>query len=310
MNFAPRTAATPPQNLDRIVVSACRIAGIDARSVKLLRHFGNAVYLVHDHRPVVARVAYNAGVTQRSRTAVSATRWLSSQKFPATTPIELPSGHPQPVVSSEAPTEIAVTFWSYYPQPRNSPTPDIKEVATLARKLHDITDLPPIPLPTYEPLRTLRRDVASSNLDRERLTWLTDQIEQVCDEYARLDFPLGTGLIHGDMYAGNLLVDQAHASYILGDWDSVCIGPREIDLAPTFAAARFGLDGPSLARFAAQYGYDLRGWAGYPTLRFIRELSTLTALMRLAPVKPAADRELRHRIDTLRDLDQAIWQAQ
>jgi len=113
------------------------------------------------------------------------------------------------------------------------------------------------------------------------------------------------------MYTGNLLWSGDDHSVVLGDWDSVCFGPREIDLAPTFTATRFGLDVASVDRFAAEYGYDLRAWSGYSTLRAIRELSTLTALVRLAPNKPASARELQHRLDTLRQGDAtALWTRQ
>ncbi len=43
----------------------------------------------------------------------------------------------------------------------------------------------------------------------------------------------------------------------------------------------------------------------------IRELSTLTALVRLAPTKPASARELMHRLDTLKRSDTTtIWHGQ
>jgi aminoglycoside phosphotransferase (APT) family kinase protein len=157
----------------------------------------------------------------------------------------------------------------------------------------------------------MRRDAANSHLDEDTLSWLWRRIDQLRDDYDQLEFPLGVGLIHGDMYAGNLLLDQLQRRFVLGDWDSVCIGPREVDLAPTFTAARFGLDKASLGRFAAEYGYDLRTWSAYSTLRAIRELSTLTALLRLAPVNAASATELRYRISTLQESDStAIWQAQ
>jgi aminoglycoside phosphotransferase (APT) family kinase protein len=293
------------------VISACRRVGIEPSSVQLLRHFANAVFLVGHDPPVVARVAYNRGVIQRSRAAIAVTRWLVSQGFPATMPVDLPSGCSQPVVYSEGPIEAAVTFWRYYPQPASQSKPELDALAGLARALHNVDGLPPIPLPTYEPLQSMRWDAANSNLDKETLSWLHWRIDQLRDEYAQLDFPLGIGLIHGDMYAGNLLLDKLNGEFVLGDWDSVCTGPREVDLAPTFTAARFGLDPVSLDRFATEYGYDLRTWPGYSTLRSIRELSTLTALIRLAPINVASASELRYRISTLQGKDHtAIWQAQ
>jgi aminoglycoside phosphotransferase (APT) family kinase protein len=310
MSPALVAANGPPPNLDEIVASACDQAGIVARCMRPLRHFANAVYLVEADRPVVARVAYRPGVISRAHTAVSVARWLVRQGFPATHPVELPAGRQQPIVCSSATAEIAVTFWTYYPQQRCQTAPTVEDIATIARQLHSL-DAPVTPLDLYEPLRSLRRDVRDSHLDNRTRQWLDRRIEELLDAYRDLEFPLGVGLIHGDMYVGNLLCADQTGGVVLGDWDSVCIGPREIDLAPTYTSARFGLDDDTIGRFATAYGYDLRTWAGYPTLRAIRELSTLTALIRLAPTDNRAAQELHYRLRTLRDDDRAaIWKAQ
>ncbi len=107
----------PPPNLDWIVVAACRDAGIPTNRYRLLRHFANAVYLIEDVS-VVARVAYGTGSIGRSRTAVTVADWLAAQSLPVTEPATVPSGAEQPIVP-HAGTEIAVTFWRYYPQPRH-----------------------------------------------------------------------------------------------------------------------------------------------------------------------------------------------
>lgn len=44
------------------------------------------------------------------------------------------------------------------------------------------------------------------------------------------------------------------------------------------------------------YGYDVRAWPEWTVLRDITELHSLGAYIRLAPDKPAAADELRHRI--------------
>lgn len=50
-------------------------------------------------------------------------------------------------------------------------------------------------------------------------------------------------MIHGDAWAGNLLSapETSPIGAVLGDWDWVSAGPREVDLIPTWhAAARYG----------------------------------------------------------------------
>ena len=295
----------PPADLDQLVVRACQHVGIPVRRPRLLRHFANAVYLI-EHVPVVARVAYGTGSIERARTAITVTHSLASEGFPATEPA-FPVIGDQPVIFA-APDEVAVTFWRYYPQPPQPPDWDPAVVGRMALQLHDLTPAPPVPLPTFVPLRSIRRTVrnalAAGSFDEDGLEWLSRRIDSLLQEYDSLQFPLGTGLIHGDMYAGNLLrVDDGTA--VLGDWDSVCIGPREIDLAPTFTATRFGLDVALVDRFARAYGYDLRDWSGYWTLRAMREVSTLTALVRLAPTDESSADELRHRLTSLRHNDSA-----
>lgn len=290
----------PPPNLDQLVVRACEQVGLPARRRQLLRHYANAVYLVEDE-PVVVRVAYGAGTVERARTAVTITEWLSREGFPVTEPAAQ-IGVDQPVVFA-APGEVAVTFWQYYPQPPQPPDWDLAVLGRIARQLHDLTSAPAVPLPSFTPLRSIQQAVrsalAAGSFDEDSLEWLSRRIDSLRQEYDRLQFSLGTGLIHGDMYSGNLLLG-ASGSALLGDWDSVCLGPREIDLAPTFTATRFGLDMASVDRFAEAYGHDLRTWSGYRTLRAIREVTTLTALVQLAPTDRSSAEELRHRLLTLR----------
>jgi hypothetical protein len=94
---------------------------------------------------------------------------------------------------------------------------------------------------------------------------------------------------------------------VLADWDAVSTGPRETDLIPTLQAPRFGLPEHERDAFIAAYGHDIRGWPGYPVLRDIRELSTITALLRDAHLDPAARGELQVRLTSLRTGDARHW---
>jgi aminoglycoside phosphotransferase (APT) family kinase protein len=310
--------SAPPPNLDKIVANACAIAGLAARRIRLLRHFANAVYLVEDI-PLVARVAYGQGAVERSRTAVAVARWLATSGFPATEPASSQLIEQPAVIQVGA--DVAVSFWRYYPQPANAPDWDFFRLGEIAHRLHGTETAPPVALRTYQPLRSISRavdDAVTTGIhDSAAMSWLRHRINELLEEYHALDFPLGIGLIHADLYSGNLLwntdetAPTSTLAVVLGDWDSVCIGPREIDLAPTLTATRFGLTQAAVDRFTAGYGRDLRDWPGYPTLRAIRELSTLTALVRLAPGQEWAAIELRHRLDSLRRGDtDTLWTRQ
>ena len=72
-------------------------------------------------------------------------------------------------------------------------------------------------------------------------------------------------------------------------------------------ARRFGLREDQRDAFIAAYGRDIRGWDGYPILHDMREMSTLSAVLRDAHAHPAAERELRGRLTSLRSGDDERW---
>ncbi len=186
----------------------------------------------------------------------------------------------------------------------------------LLRLLHQI-DAPPVALPTWVPLQSLEATVGATDLsaaltDDER-TWIRKRIDQVRDAIASLDWPLGTGMIHGDAWAGNLLAstDAAPAGVLLGDWDWVSIGPREVDLIPTWhAATRYGKGPAWVDDFISRYGHDLATWDGYPDLIAMRDLVQLTGPIRRADNSERHRQVLRQRLDALRSGDTAsTWTA-
>src|SRR5207249_3640849 len=128
---------------------------------------------------------------------------------------------------------------------------------------------------------------------------------QLLAAYDHLAFALPAGLIHGDAWRGNLLRDGRRV--VLADWDSVSTGPRETDLIPTLQAPRFGLPDHQRDEFIAAYGHDIRAWHGYPILREIRELSTLSAILRDGHANPAARHELAVRLRSIRAGDNQKW---
>lgn len=315
MTIASSTSLSrPPTNLDQLVAAASRQAGLPTAASQI-RHFANAVYLLSEV-PVVARVAYGPHAVAKSATGVAVSKWLTDQGFPATAPVDLPSGSDQPIVVREAGRDVAVTFWRYYPQPDGSGCPPSDDLGRLTRHLHGLA-APDLALREYQPLRSLHAvltdSVSEAALAHDERRWLLAQLEDLRAAYDTLEFPLGRGLIHADVYVGNLLwavTDPKHR-VVLGDWDSVCIGPREIDLVATYQEPRFGADPAEVGKFSDAYGYDLASWHGYQTLMDIRDLSTLTALIRLAPTNHRSARELAHRIDTLKRADRfALWTGQ
>lgn len=96
---------------------------------------------------------------------------------------------------------------------------------------------------------------------------------------------------------------------MLADWDNVSLGPREIDLVPTLQAPRFGLRADQRDSFIAAYGRDIRSSDGYQVLRGMRELSTLTAILREDHTNDLASRELQVRLRSIRVGDDRPWRS-
>lgn len=296
-----RDPADPAADLTQVAESAvhhaAKLCGLDAGGMRLIRLFASAVY----HLPAadaVARVAVPvSGATMaRLETSVKVTRWLAGAGFPSVEPLAVE----QPVSTDGC----VVTFWRYLPQ--DGPSPGVADLGHLLRRLHALP-LPPVPLPAYQPLTSVRQAIETSRAvgddDRE---WLAGRCARLLDAYRQLRFPLPAGMIHGDAYRGNLLRGRDGGA-VLADWDAVSIGPREIDLTPTSQAPRFGLPDREAGAFAAAYGYDLRSWGGFAVLRDIRELSTITALLRNGHADADARQELQVRLRSMRTGDDQRW---
>ncbi|MCW2904049.1 MAG: hypothetical protein JWO67_6314 [Streptosporangiaceae bacterium] len=98
---------------------------------------------------------------------------------------------------------------------------------------------------------------------------------------------------------------------ILGDWDEVATGPRELDLINTHHGARMGRSEAERVAFTTAYGWDVTAWDGYSTLPAMRDVHTLAAFIeRAAAGDQAAANEVEHRIATLRAGDtDARWHS-
>lgn len=292
--------------LRHVLLRACELAGLDPTGARLVHHYANAVYLLPAEN-AVARLSRGPLGAQRAETSLRITSWLVvDHDFPATAP----SAGTEPITVDEATT---ATFWTYYPQHDDGRKPTSAHVGKLVRRLHDLPR-PPIELSRWTPLRSLETALRAPSvlaaMSSEEQHWLLDHINQIRDKLGDLDWPLGWGLIHGDAWAGNVLWNTAAGpdATVLGDWDSVCWGPREIDLIPSFHAARRYGRGPGWAQaFVDAYGYDLSGWSGFPTLLAMRDLVQIAGPLNRAPHEPALARALRQRLDGIRSGGTSTW---
>lgn len=94
-------------------------------------------------------------------------------------------------------------------------------------------------------------------------------------------------LCHGDAHAGNVLVDQAGALYLV-DWDTIVLAPKERDLMFVGGAQGFRGCSPEeeLARFTRGYGsapVDRRALAYYRYERIVQDLAAFWDQLFLSP---------------------------
>jgi len=277
-----------------LVTEACAVRGLDSDDLRLVQHNSNAVVVVPRER-AVARVAIGHHDPQHIRRSQDLTRWLSVQHGFRTV---VPFGDVDIV---EFPSGVTVSFWTYYPQPDPPPAFTSADLGQLLRTLHELPDAP-VELPQWKALTALEDALQDDNSDiltEAERAWLVDRIATVREEVAACDWSLGTGLIHGDAWAGNLLASPQGVA--LGDWDRVAYGPREIDLIPTWhAARRYGRGTEWVDQFIAAYGYDLSRGPAFATLMTMRDLVQIPGPLKRAPYSALHARAFHQRFTDLR----------
>jgi thiamine kinase-like enzyme len=109
------------------------------------------------------------------------------------------------------------------------------------------------------------------------------------------DTTLGEGVLHGDALLANTINTAAGLRLI--DFDSVCYGPREWDLAPSLVAVkRFGRETESWTAFLGGYGIAPERLVHLEVASMVKQLSMTVVLCLQHGQSDAADREIARRI--------------
>jgi Ser/Thr protein kinase RdoA (MazF antagonist) len=275
-----------------VLKEACGATGVlSATGARLLRLGSNAVYRLQE--PVVARIARPDAGTETARRTVEVARWLASLGYPSVRALDLD----QPVIADDH----AVTFWE-------AVSVDASEYATIAQvadviaRLHALTVPESLHLPELDPFVNAEDRIASSEwLTPSDRDFMTNELARLQAEYARLEFALPRGVIHGDANVGNVLRD-INGSAVVIDLDDFANGPREWDLIQTaIYHDRFGWHTQEeYENFVSVYGYDIMRWSGYETLANIREFTIVTWIGQKANENKRTSAEARKRVDALR----------
>ncbi|WP_125264503.1 phosphotransferase [Streptomyces alboflavus] len=282
--------------LHHVLTRACEAAGLSSSNAQLLRGHTNAVVLLADES-VVVKVARRGTPISTVRRTVEVVRWLIDRGFP-TGPLHPVVGQPLLVDGH------AVTFWTYLPQPDGRPVA-ASQIAKPLLTLHTLPT-PPVDLPQHDNLRAIRTSLAAiTALPSSQLTFLRRRADQLEHDLGQVQFVLPKGVIQGDPQHRNALHHGGEA--VLIDWDTVSEGHPEWDLVTIEVhCRRFGYIESHYQDFAAAYGFDVRTWPGYTTLRDIRELRMITTNARKVHHAPGSVSEVQRRIEGLQSEDAAL----
>ncbi len=274
-----------------LLTEACTAADLDSNGARLLRLGSNAVYRLAG--PVVARIARPDAGTETARRTVDVARWLESVNYPAVRAISVD----QPVVLDGR----AVTFWGAVSED-GSEYATIAQVAEVIARLHALAAPEALRLPELQPFENAGDRIASSDwLNPDDRDFMNSELARLQAGYARLEFALPHGIIHGDASIGNVLSDHDGHPVVI-DLDDFATGPREWDLIQTaIYYDRFGWHTrEEYETFTKAYGYDIMQWPGYPMLADIREFIIVTWIAQKANENEKTSAEARKRVDALR----------
>jgi aminoglycoside phosphotransferase (APT) family kinase protein len=122
------------------------------------------------------------------------------------------------------------------------------------REIHDLlADHPVGGLPHFARLDEVHRVLATLDPGPDVLDDLVELVERAEEAVARLDVRVQP--VHGDAWLGNVL--RTPAGPVWNDFELLCLGPRELDLACNETASRHRGRTPEDDAFLAGYGrYD------------------------------------------------------
>jgi hypothetical protein len=244
---------------------------------------------------MIARIAQATGYLSDFTTEVEVARWLESAGFPAA---RLAGPADQPIVEYDQ----VLTFWAQVAEHKYYGT--VADLASLLRQLHDLDPPSSLALPELRPFKGAQTRINMADLRDDDREFLLSRLGDLQDSYARLDFVLPRGPIHGNASVNSVLPSMWDSRiHVLVDLDCFAVGPREWDLVLTaMYFERFGWHtDDEYLEFASGYGFNVMRWPGYTVLRNIRELILLTWLSLNPWNLPEIRAEVSRRIADLRN---------
>ncbi|MGW3914485.1 phosphotransferase enzyme family protein [Streptomyces sp. NPDC005070] len=278
----------------RVMIAACRAAGLNDRGAELIRLGENALFRLASV-PVIVRVARGEEWLPKSRNEVAVARWLAAEGFPAARVVE---DLEQPLVVGGHP----VTFWHLIEEADRKAT--YGELGAILRDLHSLTLPAGLELPPFDPFAKQELRIDRAVIPGDDRAFLRKRWRELRDKFEELRFETPKGPVHGDAHVQNLIVDE-QGQVLLIDFEVFSFDHPEWDLMVT-AVEHHSLGwqtGEQYADFVRAYGRDLYEWHGYETLRGLQEFGMTTWLMQNVQEDERTAAEYRRRIAGLRNDD-------
>ncbi|MEV7380462.1 aminoglycoside phosphotransferase family protein [Streptomyces lydicus] len=288
----PSTVAFTEARARDVLAAAGRPdAAADARLLSLGE---NAVFALGDDGSVV-RVGRSAELLERAERELRVARWLAAEGVPAVRAAEpaatLVDGHP-------------VTYWERLPEAVRPAGPH--DLAALLKLVHALPE-PPFALPRRELLGGVERwlRLAGDAVPSSDAEYLRGRRDAFTAAATALEPYLPRGPIHGDALTRNVHVGPDGP--VLVDLETFSSDLREHDLVVmALSRDRYGLAPDAYDAFVSVYGWDVRDWEGCAVLRGSRETASCAWVSQHAPGNPAALKEFRRRIASLREKDATV----
>jgi len=243
---------------------------------------------------IVARVA-RFEARDRALREVRTGRWLASQGVPAARPVE--------TIDQPATVDgYVVTFWR---EVLDASMASTAELAVLLRQLHSLPVPMDFDIPTLDPFVRLGEHLAAAEpvLKQSDRSFLTERLEELRTDYARVSEGLPVCVIHGDANRKNAIRGRDGVAVLL-DLERFSIGPCEWDLVVPAVYLRLGWYAePEYDAFVAAYGWDVRSWEGFEVFAALREFRMTAWLISRLAREPRLKDEANRRIASLRHPD-------
>ena len=179
----------------------------------------------------------------------------------------------------------------------------------LARRLRDNTvGTHAFDVARFDPLAAIRNAVSLVPIGDEQGDFIRRRAQDLTADWARVADrdPAGTGVVHGDLHAGNVLLTAAGP--LLTDLELAGAGPCSYDTAPSVVMVeRYGADPATLTAFLDAQGHDPRDWPGFATCLAVYELWVTAWAVGVRDRSPRLAEEAATRVRSLRDQTHQPW---